>query len=379
MRFGLAFNITNEFHFLDISRPSQDNVHGLVLVNRGSDDQIADIEVDVSTHYSSSSPPDVQFGELFFSKTFELDYSRVPEDECIEIEAVIRLKPDVNKKLDSLSIKSERLGINMQGSLTWTVDNLSLHAAHGNTVYGASDPEPLVTHNISASSITGEIYGYFVADAHLNMTNDAGNTGVFLIPRMNSDVPATLESITVTSVSGEMIVGTLAEIDLWPMRPFHHTTHIRSETGKIRAGVPHGTLTNITNDKGDMTATLIPFGADPGTETEFHTQTNEGNMYVHVYNTIQESLKDGQVDPLLSLKSRHEVVKGSAKIRYPYSWWGSLEGKVDKGTLEFDGTRMDKVEKGDGWVKAWRGESESFMESWVCEGELDVKIGLGPE
>jgi hypothetical protein len=49
------------------------------------------------------------------------------------------------------------------------------------------------------------------------------------------------------------------------------------------------------------------------------------------------------------------------------------------GGAQFDGTRIDKVEKGDDWIRVWRGKGKSFMESWVMKGDLDVKVGLGPE
>ena len=63
-------------------------------------------------------------------------------------------------------------------------------------------------------------------------------------------------------------------------------------------------------------------------------------------------------------------------MRYASGWHGKLEGLVSKGTLDFDGSRLGHVEKGENWVKANVGEGMSFMESWLDEGDLEIKLGI---
>lgn len=269
----------------------------------------------------------------------------------------------------------------------WTVDNLFIHSAHGGVSFSGSSGayDGMITHNVSVSSVTGEIFGYFVADGNLHLRNEAGTIGVFLIPRLHSDVPMMLESINATTVSGYLDVEMYVTgeppkpADLWPMMPWTHTAHFYSDTGDVRAAIPMGRFTNYTSDTGDVAAILIPFGAaDEHARSDFRTQSTRGDTYVHVYNTLQESLDDSKIDPLLSLRSRHKVVNGDMRIRYPYSWYGELEGVVSNGKLKFDGSRLSNVEKGAGWVKAKRGDGASFMESWVEDGDLDLEVGLGP-
>jgi hypothetical protein len=370
------YNITDQFHFLDTSTPSLNKkVQGSIKVSRGHSNQTSDVVVTVIMRFASSaSNPEVWwYSEP--NSTVRLDYTST---ECTEIEVLISLRPDTKKKLKILEVQTEILNIYVDGSLSWTVDNFITHTSHGNTMFdGPRFYEPLITHNVSSSSNTGEIFGYYVADANLKLTNEKGRIGAIVIPRVNSDVAIALESIQVKTETGDLHVEMFADWDYWPMQPFMHNTQISSLLGSIWAAVPHGSLTNITSLAGDVSAIMIPFGKDSKEDqSEIHTSLAQGEMYVHIYNTLQDSLKDGKFDPLLNTRSRHKVVQGSLKMRYPYSWYGDVEVFVSSGTLDFDASRLEKVEKGEGWVKATRGEGESFMESWVEAGELNVKIGL---
>jgi hypothetical protein len=380
MHYGGELNITDEFHLLDSSQllPKQD-MHGTISVKRGPSTQISDVKVDIAIQFSASSPiPDVRFGLEISKSTIQLDYMST---ECIEVVAIIYLKPDSQKRLRELTLETEILDLNIQESLSWTVDNLSIHSSHGNTDFsGTTGYEPMITHNVSFSTISGEIFGDYVADAHLHLFSESGHMGGFIMPRYNSDAPIFPKSITATTSTGDIHLEMVGEWEDWPSQPFSHTTDIHSDAGYIWIALPHGCLTNVTNLTGDIAAIMIPFGtASKEDQSEMHTFSSEGDMYVHFYNTLQHTLKDGQFDPLMNTRSRHKVGRGNMRIRYPYSWYGDLEGAASKGQLEFDGSKLEDVERGEWWVKARRGHTgESFMESWVQEGDLDIKVGLGP-
>jgi hypothetical protein len=373
----LHYNITDQFHFLDTSIPSLNKkVRGTVNVYRGNIDQASDVVVTVITHYafSPSNPIIRWYSEP--NSTARLHYTST---ECTEVEVLISLRPDTEKNLRTFELRTEILDINVGGSLSWMVDNFITQTSHGNTMFdGARFYEPMITHNVSSSSITGEIFGYYVADAHLRLANEKGRIRAFVIPRVNSDIAIALESIRVETETGDVHVEMLGDWALWPMQPFMHTTHISSQCGSVWAAIPHGSLTNITIVTGDVSAILVPFGTDSKEDKSWvHTWLTQGEMYVHIYNTLQDSLYDGKFDPLVNTRSRHKVINGNLVLRYPYNWYGELEGVASRGTLKFDASRLEKLERGEGWVKAKRGDGESFMESWVEGGGLDIKIGLG--
>jgi hypothetical protein len=371
------FNITDQFHFLDTSIPSLNHgARGAVKIYRGDADQSADVVATVITRYGlSSSIPKTEMS-LEANATLTLEYTST---SCVEVEVLISMKANTQKHLKTFDIRSEILDINIGESLSWTVDNLTTHTSHGNTDYeGSRNYEPLITHNVSSSSRTGDIFGYYVATANLALTNDKGRTGVFITPRSNSDVPTSLSSIAAHTGSGPMHIS-MAWHD-WPMIPHTHSTHISSQSGVIWAAVPHGRFTNISSDSGAVDAILMPFGTDSAdAQSEIHTSVATGDMHVHIYNSARGSPEDGvMVDPLLHTHSRHKVEKGRMRLRYPDSWYGELELAVSKGTLQFDATRLESLKRGGGWVKARRGDGGNFMESWVLEGEIDATIGLGP-
>jgi hypothetical protein len=381
MHYKMKFNVTDEFHLFD-SSPVQD-ARGAVIVVRGSENQGSDIEIDISTAYASPFIPDVLYNFDALANTLRLSYTST---KCIQVKVFISLRPDVRKELREFSMTTEMLELSMQSSLAWTVDNLFLHTTHGNIDFSGTTGayETMITHNVTASSATGEIFGWFVADANLHLRNDAGPIGVFLMPRLQKDIPLALQSITATTVSGDLDVSMYARGEppspdgIWPMQPFTHNASVHSDSGCVHASMPMGNLMNFTSGSGDLAVSLIPFGAaDEHARSNLRTYANQGATLVHVWNTLQKSLGDGKFDPLLSLRSRHKVENGSMMIRYPYSWYGELEGMASKGKLEFDGSSLSHVEKGAGWVRATRGNGTSFMESWVEEGDLDIKIGLG--
>jgi hypothetical protein len=374
-----ALNITDEFHLHDSSQllPTQD-MRGIISVKRGPSTQISDVEIEVAFHFPTSSPkPEVRIGVDIPTSTIRLAYTST---ECIEVDAILHLKPNTQKRMKDFTLRTEILDLNILESLSWTIDNLSVHSSHGNTSFsGTADHEPMITHNVSVSTISGAIFGNYVADAHLHLHGEAGHIGGFIMPRFNSNVPISLQSITATTSTGNIRLEMVGEWENWPVQSFSHTTNIHTQAGCIWVALPHGSQTNVTSSAGNMSVTMIPFGtASKEDQSDIQTFTVEGDMYVHVYNTLQHTLKHGQFDPLKNMRSRHKVDKGNMLIRYPYGWYGDMEAMVSKGELEFDGSKLKDVEEGEGWVRARRGSAgESFMESWVMLGNMDVKIGSG--
>lgn len=374
MHFATELNVTDEFHFLD-SSPVQD-ARGAIVIKRGSATQRSDIEIKISISYASPSLPGVSY-DYTSASTMQLTYT---SSECVQVSVEICLRPDIGKGVRDFSISTNMLVLRITSELCWTVDNWSMHSAYGSTEFWAAwCLDPLHTHNVSATSITGEIWGWFVADAHLNLRSETGTIDVVLTPRAVNTLPISLQSIVVSTDSGRIDFKIQMEKpELWPMEPFTHTTQMRTKSGPIYGAVPLGTLTNYTSETGNIAAIMFPFGAaSEDASKEINVESKQGNwVYVHVRNTIWESLKNGRFDPLLKLRSRHRSHNGTLIVRYASGWHGELEGLVSKGTLSFDGSRLGHVEKGENWVRATVGEGMSFMESWLDEGDLDIKLGI---
>ncbi|KAF2820918.1 hypothetical protein CC86DRAFT_411749 [Ophiobolus disseminans] len=161
------------------------------------------------------------------------------------------------------------------------------------------------------------------------------------------------------------------------MQPLNHTTDIHTTTGEIWAAIPHGSLTSISNIRGNVKAFVVPFGAaNQDDSSQLHTSSDQGRTFVSLYDAPLESL-EGYYDPLLKLKSKHIVKEGALKLSYPFSWYGDLEARILHSPLKFDSSLLQDFEKGDSFVKAKRGrEGENVMEAYIDTGELAVLIGL---
>jgi hypothetical protein len=72
--------------------------------------------------------------------------------------------------LHALEIHFAISDIWITGSLSWEIKNLMAHTSHGGSMYeGSRLPDSLIIHNISTSSVTGEIIDFYVVDGNLNV------------------------------------------------------------------------------------------------------------------------------------------------------------------------------------------------------------------
>jgi hypothetical protein len=135
-----------------------------------------------------------------------MDYNSTSRiDSCTEVEIHVSLRPFPKPTLQVFELQTEILDITILGSLGWEVNNLFTHTSHGRSDYqGSRGLNPLVTHNVTASSISGEIFGYYTADAHLHLHNQRGMIGFYLIPRWNTELPIAPKSILVSNLEGDI-------------------------------------------------------------------------------------------------------------------------------------------------------------------------------
>ncbi|KAF1840632.1 uncharacterized protein K460DRAFT_398586 [Cucurbitaria berberidis CBS 394.84] len=177
----------------------------------------------------------------------EVEYeSTDQEDMCTDMEVLVSFRPWPKRTLNLFQLQSNFLDLWVEGSLEWEINNLLTHTSHGDTFYsGARFQDPLITHDVFSTSLTGEIFGYYLADGNLK-----------------------------------------------PMQPLNHTTDIHTTTGEIWAAVPHGSLTNISTIRGNVKAFVVPFGAaNQDDSSQLHTSSDQGRTFVSLYDAPPESLE----------------------------------------------------------------------------------------
>jgi hypothetical protein len=378
-----GFNFTgdgaaaNRWQLLDSSVPeSRKSLRGHITVDRGSSSQASDMEVIVIIR--SSDEKDLNNVHLHKSDSvLNIDYTfKDDSDVCTEVEMLVLLRPWPKRSLDWFDIRTSIFDIDYEPSLGWEINNLLTHTSHGDLFMDSRFPykDPLIAHNVSISSIDGIIFGWFIPDENLELRNEDGGIGAFICPRLTEAVPFDPKSISISTVSGRVRVGLIYVV--WPAKVYTHRTKIESVSGDISAVVPHGVHTNISSISGTIKTAIRSYGAaSPNATSEIYTTSRSGDSWVMLYSPPNESL-DESYNPLLNTVSKHEVGEGQLWLNYPFAWFGKMEGKIEHGKLEFDGSLLEDIKRGEGYVTANRGKGESRMEAHVSTGALTIHLGL---
>jgi hypothetical protein len=381
------YNITKDdvglqhWRFHDTSNlESGKRLRGVIDLKPGDASQVSDIEVRISI--ASTSKTDAEnVISVQTDSALSLDYvlGEDGEDICTEVQVDILLRPQQEPPLylSTLELRSEILDIEVRSSLGWRVDNFITHTSYGeNNFEGISYPTPLITHNVTVSSVSGTIFGWYRCDGNLNVTAESSFVVVYLLPAYKPLTGRifTPESISMTTTTGQLNV--VAIFEHWDVQPFHHTTQIHTTSGDLYAQVPHGSVTNLSSQSGNITSYIRTYGTvHPDDRSETHTSSGGGRTRVRLDNP--EPREDSQPfqNPLLRTTSTHHVGAGKMLLEYPFSWWGDVVAEVGNGTLLFNASALDKVDQGDTYVRAKRGMG-SRLDARVGTGEMEVSVGV---
>ena len=382
----LSFNImngdaTNDWKLIDSVTPkSRKQLQGKIYVEYGDAAQPSDFEVIIhigSTHEEYldsiliSHSPD----------TLSLDYKHQDVDDlCTHLEIHILYHPRVRRSLNAFTILTNNLDIDLVDAFNfgWKLNTLTAHSSHGDISSDTWLPG-FNAHHVSISSTDGAISGYFAVHASLTLRNERGPISAWLargLPALDGTRP-TLQNITVSNDAGDIDVRAIPWHD-WAEERYTHYTVLETQTGALRAVVPHGSFTNLSTTTGPLNATLLPFGAGTlDAKSEIYTSSRAGTAYVEVARTNPSSRG---WDPLFNTKSRHEMGKGMLTLKYPDDWYGDLEGHVGHGQIKLEGTALRDVRWGEG-VRATRGRERLVGESrlWARTGagKLNLLFGVG--
>lgn len=123
--------------------------------------QASDINVQViirSTHEDDIKNVVLSRSQLQLG--IEYDFT-VQEDMCTDIRVLVSFRPWPKRTLRLFELRSTFLDLAFDGNLEWEINYLVTHTSHGVTEYfGSQLRDPLITHNISSTSLAGSISGY---------------------------------------------------------------------------------------------------------------------------------------------------------------------------------------------------------------------------
>jgi hypothetical protein len=383
--FNVSTKHSNQWQLLDSANAeTRKHLRGRIIVQPGTEFQHSDIEV--KAVLSSNDEADLnrlvlRDSDFALGIEYNLDQGVANADLCTEVRIFVYLRPYRNQIIDLFEVRSNILDIWFKEDLTWKVHNFITHTSYGETTIDAFLPgaERLIAHNASISSTYGLIYGQFIPpEENLELRNKYGEIGIYLFPNLFS--PSTtfnVDSISISTVSGAITVIGFFDVP-WPEKDYTHRLSVSTDSGFIRSQAPHGSFTNYSSNSGDITCYLRPYGTkDKNAKSEIYTTTQSGELAVRISEAF--GLGNKRHNPNHNTNSEHSVETGTMTLRYGYDWLGELEADIRNGVLDFDGSSLDDVEWGEGYVKARRGKSgESHINAHVGNGQLDIKLGLGP-
>jgi hypothetical protein len=302
------------------------------------------------------------------------------DDLCTEVQMFVFLRPWPRPLVDRFEIRTNALDVLIQPLLNWEINNLVMHTSYGYVQYDTHAPytDPLITHNISASSINGTIFGWFVLDENLELRNEHGPLYIFLLPTVYPEGRFDPKSISMSSISGEIGVRTL--YDVWPNNDsYTPRTKLESESGKISASIPHGSYTNLSSISGDITAHIQAMSAtSPDARSEIYTTTRAGRILFDIRD-LPKKYRTGKFNPLANTISKHDAGNGHSWIVYPQGWYGEMEARIELGDFEFVGDSMKDIHWEKGYMTARRGNNgKSQMQTHVGTGALTMFLGYVP-
>lgn len=228
-------------------------------------------------------------------------------DICTDLQIVIFLRP-LPTVLDRFQIQTDILNIWCNYALVWQINNLITHTSHSNfDIETNLWNDVLIAHNVSVSSIDGEIYGRWVVVDTLELCNEHGIIFIWLGNKLSTDLLFP-ESICLSSNSADIVA--ISPIEAWPPQFYTHRTRVETVSGTVKVQVPHGCHTNFSSISGNMLLYLRLYSAvSPDIVSEIYITSQSGNINMYLLKLDQESLARKN-NPLLNTFSEHKVGEG---------------------------------------------------------------------
>ncbi|SPO05296.1 uncharacterized protein DNG_07983 [Cephalotrichum gorgonifer] len=280
---------------------------------------------------------------------------------CVHVEAVVYI-PGL-AELDELLIDSISLNIALKDGLQLAARRISAATVSGKIdVEGGDLP---VRESVSLRSVSGHITATVPVVERIDARSKSGAVEVRLVaPRA---VGAPTSDLAVETASGRIDVKRVGDL---PLVAYSHS--VNSVSGSITVELPFTTESRITSTSGRISAVLKPFLGEEPREGSLTTKTVSGSVDVTVSDPVGS---EGRVEKLGGLRSSHETVSGSQKLRYPAAWEGAFEGRSLSGSLRVEGKDVRIEKSGRREIKGWKGDGESKLVGKTLSGSFRLVIG----
>jgi hypothetical protein len=154
-------NSTSQVAVLDRTiANSRQTLRGNIVFQRGDFFQTSNIDIRiVSRSNDRRDLSNLHFSQLF--STFSIGYNfEGRTDTCTEVHIFVFLRPRPRPFVEVFNVWTTFSDVKFFDLLNWEINNMTVHSSHGNVDTGNRVVlDPLIVHNMSASSIDGTVFG----------------------------------------------------------------------------------------------------------------------------------------------------------------------------------------------------------------------------
>ncbi|KAM0425280.1 hypothetical protein ACHAPT_009598 [Fusarium lateritium] len=367
-------------------RGPRPHVSGEVILRPVEDDSPAAIELQVISNHESLGV-NVYFDEE--SQLFKMTTpSRVDWDSngapCIQIRATIWVPR--NSIINALFIETLHLDVDAEKGFDLQVlAGTAIRSVVGNINAPAQAPkDTAVPHTLSSREISihtasGKVKGWYPLYDFLDIETVSGDISVNVGPKPAEDVKQA--TLRVRSASGkielhELLNKPTGSDNSFPPRDY--MVNVGTVSGDIIADVAASSDARFESQSGHLNLLVRPV-LDSSTNPVVETDTKSGESHITVLEPLWTSTVDDTTTPALStLRSKHNSISGTIRLRYPSSWEGHVSAQTISGSQEVRGRGLEVTHEGGPFGRRTRGrkgDGNSQLDVSSVSGDQFVIVG----
>ena len=380
---------------------SDDTIIGKVFLTSGDSDQEAAIKVDAFIASSSLTFLNyVSFTRENDGLTIDSTDAPYLDKKCTMINLVISVGK--SSIFDNIALQTKHLSLDAGSKLALESERLLLKSDSGDVTLSESHTSSVEARHVEVETTSSTIKGRYPLGRSLSISTHSGPVDVCVEPRSEDQLegyamsPATLK---MTSSTGKMTVrNCMRKMHAKDVPARDYRTQIMTFSGPINASLLHGSTTELETTSGSLDVEILPVIIRSDMNSTLYTGATFSNTDLIVNAPLMSSkvvgdengtvTKDASLlsgthgldSVLRNMKSKHETVSGSMRLRYPSEWEGSITGESISGGVDVTGkgVEIESRARGGKEIHAVKGkgqESRSILRFASVTGSGEVLVG----
>ncbi|RSL70002.1 hypothetical protein CEP54_002063 [Fusarium duplospermum] len=369
-------------------RGARPHVSGEVILQPVKDSSSAAIELQVISndknlgvhvHFDEKT----QLFKMITPDSIDWDSNQAP---CIQIRATIWTPQ--KSIIKGLKINTIHLNLDVETGFDLQVlTSTIIRSAIGHINTPAVAPKKaavsytLSSREINIHTASGKVKGWYPLYDLLDIDTVSGDISVNVGPKpADGAKPA---SLRVHSASGQIEVHEPLSQPKDSLPPRDYMVNVGTASGDITADVAASSHARFESQSGDFKLRILPV-LESSTKPALETDTKSGTSQVTILEpfwtttTTTTATGDKKRPALSALKSKHDSISGTIKLRYPSSWEGHVSAQTVSGSQDIRGRGLEVTHEGGLFPRRTRGrkgDGNSQMDVSSVSGDEYVLVG----